>query len=66
VLVEFIKTRCCYNIDVDVLDVGVADVDKDPMVLYLGYYDQSLSRWSYMFLSRLLYMACVAYDTCFV
>jgi hypothetical protein len=29
----------CNCIDVDALAVGTADIDKDPMALYFGYYN---------------------------
>jgi hypothetical protein len=61
------------HVDVDALATGTADVDKDPVALYLGYCDWSLSRRLYVLdlrivhiLYRLLYMACVLCDTYFV
>lgn len=61
------------HVDVDALTATTADVDENPVALYLRDYDWSLSRQLYMLdlrivciFCRLLYMACVACNTFFV
>jgi hypothetical protein len=33
------------HVDANALVAGTADVDEDPVAMYLGYYDWCLSRW---------------------
>jgi hypothetical protein len=62
------------RVDVDTLVTGTADVDDDPVALYLGYYDKGSSHLvvdvsdsdSPPFCIDILYMACVVCDTYFV
>jgi len=34
-----LSENCINNVDIVPLAVGTTDVDDDPVVLYLGYYD---------------------------
>jgi len=62
------------SVDIDALAAGIADVDDDPVALYLGYYDRGSSHLvtcvsdsdSLYFCIDILYMAYVARDTYFV
>lgn len=62
------------GVDIDALAAGTADVDDDPVVLYLGYYNWGSLHLvicvsdsdSLYFCIDILYMACVARDIYFV
>jgi hypothetical protein len=61
------------RIDADALAAGTADVDEDPLALYLGYYNEGslylvvgVSDSDSPFFVEILCMACVVCDILFV